>query len=265
MLLSLVDVLHNGMHPARPHPTMKRSVLGFLALVALAPAWCLGAISYVPVTGDADSGISALNTYTHTLDFGQGTPGALINGVQFDAYNVGADGTLGFNRTVSSGSENDNPGNGNHNVTGGLATLLTDMIFNGNNEAGGTTTWTLSGLTSGITYDTRIYTRQWGPGTRNVDINFDPDGAGGISDSTGIINQDDASLTPPGFDNPNDAYYINYRFTAVDGQDLVITATQSDFNQSWHLYGLTNQVVPEPSQAVLCLLGTAGILLRRRR
>ncbi len=199
-----------------------------------------GIITYVKITGDADCGISADNTYTHKLDFGTGTPGALINGVQFDAYNAAANGTLNFRRQVSSGLLSDHAGNANHNVTGRLADLLTDMYYNGNNAIGGTTTWTLSGLTAGQTYQTRIYTRQWGPDqNRQVTLVFDPDGPGSVSDSTGKISQDDA--TSVGFPKGNDAYYINYQFTAVAGQDLVITAKQDNYNYSWHLYGLTNQ------------------------
>ena len=196
--------------------------------------------SYVKITNDADCGISANNTYTHKLDFGQGSPGALINGVQFDAYNSAANGTLNFNREVATGLLSDHAGNANHNVSGSLVDLLTDMYYNGANAPGGTTTWTLSGLTAGQTYNTRIYTRQWGASdSRNVTFVFDPDGPGPRSDSTGKISQDNA--TSVGLANDNDAYYINYQFTAVEGQDLVITLTQDNNNQSWHLYGLTNQ------------------------
>ncbi len=210
-------------------------ILGFTT--APAPA---GTITYVGITDDADCGISLDNTYTHALDFGTGAPGALINGVQFDAYNAAANGTLNFNREAATGLLSHHGGNGNHNVSGGLVDLLTDMYYNGNNAVDGVTTWTLSGLTPGYTYHTRIYTRQWGAGgTRHVTFAFDPDGAGPVSDSTEMINQDDA--TSVGFANGNDAYYINYEFTAVAGEDLVITLTQDIFNYSWHLYGLTNQ------------------------
>jgi hypothetical protein len=217
-----------------------------------------GVISYVQITNDADSGISAGKTYTHKLDFGTGSPGALINGVQFDAYNNAANGTLNFNREVFTGLLSDHAGNGNHNVSGSLVALMTDMYYNGDNAVGGSTTWTLSGLTAGQTYSTRIYTRQWGANNdRTATIVFDPDGAGPISDSTGPINQDDA--TSAGFTNGNDAYYINYQFTAVAGEDLVITLTQNLVNQSWHLYGLTNEIAgpvtkaygPSPKDGVL--------------
>ena len=209
-----------------------------------------GVISYVQITNDADCGISADNTYTHKLDFGTGSPGALINGVQFDAYNNADLGTLNFNRTVSSGRLSQHAGNGNHNVSGSLVDLMTDMYFNGNNEAGGSTTWTLSGLKGGATYQTRIYVRSWGTGggSRVATIVFDPDGGGPISDSPGPIKTDDASASPPGF-NGNDAYYINYEFTAVAGEDLVITVTQDGDNMSWHLYGLSNELVGLPFNA----------------
>ena len=202
-------------------------------------------ISYHHITGDADSDINSSKTYTHTLDFGTGTPGALINGVQFAAYNNAANGTLNFNRTVSSGVFSDHGGNAGHNVSGGLVNLLTDMYYNGNCVVGGTTTWTLSGLTAGGVYDTRIYVRQWAlSADRLVTLVFDPDGPGNISDSTGLISEDNA--TSVGMAAANDAYFISYTFTAVAGQDLVITATQNNQNNSWHLYGLSNEEVPPP-------------------
>ena len=225
-----------------------------------------GEITYVQITNDADSGISVDNTYTHALDFGTGTPGALINGVQFDAYNSGANGTLNFNREVATGSLSDHGGNGSHNVTGSLVDLLTDMYYNGNNAVDGSTTWTLSGLSAGKTYPTRIYTRMWGgPGdNRLVTFVFDPDGAGPISDSTVKVSQDNA--TSMGFANGNDAYYINYQFKAVAGQDLVITATQDNFNNSWHLYGLSNQefssetaAAPSPTHEATDVLRNADL------
>jgi hypothetical protein len=198
------------------------------------------AFDFLKITGDEDCGISTDNSYTHALDFGTGSPGALVNGVQFDAYNAAANGSLNFMRESSSGAASEHGGNGNHNVTGSLVDLLTDMYYNGNNAPGGTTTWTLSGLTAGQTYHTRIYTRQWGASNdRNVSFVFDPDGAGPIADSTGKVSQDNATFV--GLANGDDAYYINYQFTAVEGEDLVITLTQDNENYSWHLYGLTNQ------------------------
>lgn len=223
------------------------------------------AITYVNITGDADSGISSSNTYTHALDFGNSDV-ATVNGVSFVGYLTGSNGSNNFSASVSSGSIVDSFPNANHNVTGDLADLLTDMYFNNGGAAGGTATWTLSGLTAGQAYDARIYVRTYGDsaGNRDATLVFDHDGAGGSSLSTGTINEDDATGSTPGFSNFNDAYYINYRFTAVAGEDLVITATQDIANSSWHLYGLTNQVVPEPSSLTLAALGTL-VCFRRRR
>lgn len=238
-----------------------------LCAPALLAASAHAAITFVAISNDADSGISTANTYTHTLDFGQGTPGALINGVQFNAYNLAASGTLNFSRTATTGTLADHVGNVPSGISGALTDLMRDMYFNNTNTPGGTTTWTIAGLTAGVTYDTRIYTRQWSASTnqRVSSFVFDPDGAGPLSETTGAINQDDA--TTVGFAAENQPYYINYRFTAVEGQNLTITLTQANNNNSWHLYGLTNQVVPavpEPMSAVLLGMGALGLLARRR-
>jgi hypothetical protein len=199
-------------------------------------------VSFVKITNDADCDIKASKNYTHKLDFGLGTPGALINGVQFDAYNRATNNFLNFTRAVSSGSLDDHAGSAPAGVSGALVNLLTDMYYNGNCAAGGTTTWTLRGLTPGASYIVRIYARPWGVGFRPVTLVFDPDGAGPLSDAVAQINEDNA--TSVGMAAATDAYYISYPFTAVAGADLVITATQHTYNGSWHLYGITNERLP---------------------
>lgn len=205
-------------------------------------------ITFVKITNDADCDIWANKTYTHKLDFGQGIPGALINGVQFDAYNKGTNSFLNFSRAVSSGALDDHIGNAPTGVSGALVNLMTDMYYNGNCAAGGTTTWTLSGLTPGAFYITRVYVRQWSTGTRTETIAFDPDGPGPLSHTVAQLNEDNA--TSVGMAAANNAYYINYPFRAVAGQNLVITVTQHIFNGSWHLYGLTNERLPPPGTRI---------------
>ena len=208
------------------------------------------AFSFVRITGDADCGIASHKVYTHKLDFGEGAPGALINGVQFDSYNVASNGMLNFTRSINTGDPGSHPGNSSHNVTGNLGDLMADMYYNSGVAAEGITTWTLSGLTPGAHYMARVYTRRWGAGARTCSMVFDPDGDGPISDSLARILEDDSRSV--GMAAIDDAYYINYPFTAVEGEDLVITVTQHDANDSWHLYGITNEQLP-PDGTVLLL------------
>ena len=81
-----------------------------------------------------------------------------------------------------------------------------------------------------------------------------------------MIDQDNAATV--GF-TQNDSYYINYRYTAT-GTSLTWTAANaSGSNASWHLYGITNQVVPnaipEPTSLLVGAIGLGGLAARRRR
>ncbi len=223
------------------------AMLGVLAGTAVVDA---GEVSYIeldPFFADTDSGISPFNTYTHLLDFGNRTPAATVNGVLFDQVNLGAlDTTADFSYTINSGTRNSHGGNPNTGVdaTQGLNELLYDMVYNGNCAPGGVATITLSGLTPGAAYETRLYSRQWGPDgafPRSVSFDFDMGDPGAIS-TIGPIDQDDASLTPPSDGSYLDttAYAIAYRFTAGDAP-LTISLTQDHLNYSWHVYGLTNE------------------------
>lgn len=69
-------------------------------------------------------------------------------------------------------------------------------------------------------------------------------------DTLGPISEDDAITV--GMSSAGDAYYISYFFEAVAGQNLVITVTQHRSNASWHLYGLTNEVIP-PQVSVMVI------------
>ena len=207
-------------------------------------------ITVVAMSNDTDCDIRTSKQYTHKLDLGTGTPGALINGVQFDAYNGAANGTLNFSYAVSSGSPLAHGGNAPGGVSGNLANLMRDMYINNGNTAGNTTTWTLSGLTAGLRYNTRIYVRRWGVSdNRLATMVFDPDGAGPISESTGVVSEDNA--TSVGMATAAQPYYINYTFRAVAGENLVITVTQHNANNSWHLYGISNEVIPPEGTLIM--------------
>ena len=129
---------------------------------------------FVPVTNDADSGISAAKTYTHAIDYGS-APAATVNGVAFTAEDAGAGGTF------SAAGESATAGNtGNIGATGSIVQLYDDFAFSSGQAAGNSETITLTGLTVGQQYDVRLYTRTWDPGDdRTVDISFNA-GAGPV-------------------------------------------------------------------------------------
>ena len=213
------------------------------------PVTAPGTLRYIPITNDADSEIRADKIYTVAVDFGNDQPGANINGVQFTQATPS---TLPANvkYDVTSGGRSSHGGNGNHNVSGAVVALFEDMIYNGNNAPGGSATVTIEGLIPGVTYDTRFYTRQWGPGTRTADIGFDTN-ANGFADTTVTISQDNASVSPPGFSDANQAYAISYTYVAQTSS-FSATFTQQSYNASWHQYGVTNEIVSTPP-------GTAAI------
>ncbi len=196
-----------------------------------------GTISYVPITGDADSGIDSASFYTHAVDFGRGDPAATVNGVAFQRMVIGdLPGVVDYG--VTSGSRSDHAGNGSHNVSGSMVDLMTDMIYNGGNAAHGIATLSVTGLVPGRQYDARIYTRQWGPGgTRTATVGFDATGDS-FPDDQVFLNQDDASANPPGLDASNRAYALSYAFTA-EASTLRVSFNQDNPNWSWHIYGLT--------------------------
>jgi len=203
-------------------------------------------LSYIPITSDADSGIDASKTYTHAIDCGQGSPAPNVNGVQFTRAVISSL-PPNFSIYTTSGSQNDHPGNSNFSVTGNIAEVFRDMIYNGNNSPGGIARYTLSGLIPGVEYDARIYTRQWGSGgTRTSDIAMITDG-GSLGVANATINQDDASAVPPGFADPAQAYAISTRYRPL-GTEFTAQFRQHNPNWSWHLYGVTNEFVLPTTQ-----------------
>lgn len=218
------------------------------------------------ITNNADSGISSANTYTHKIDFASSAPttATVVNGVTFDFFGATSDGTLNLAYNGGGDLANNGSVSSSYTISETVVGLFQGFLHqNGSNAGlGKTQTMSLSGLTVGVQYDLRIYAGRWSTGVdRSSTFTFDPDGPGAISDTTVSINEDNP--TALGL-VAGDAYYINYRYTAVAGQNLVITTTiNNTAGASWHYYALTNQVVPEPGSLVL--LGLGGLLLLRRR
>jgi hypothetical protein len=219
----------------------KLKIVSFLSVLFMFSSQVLADFAFIPISNDADSQISTDNEYTHAIDFGNqpgGNPLANVNGVQFANGNPGAfPGAVGSG-TVGTGSStipNSHNGNGGHNTSGSVSGLFGDMIFNDS-----TADIQLTGLTPGVTYDFRYYMRQWGAGTRTQDFLFDGDGDGTFE--TIRISEDNAALDPPGLATGNQAYAFSYTYTAGASGTLNLKVNMIT-GGTFHLYGLTNQVV----------------------
>lgn len=243
---------------------------GLATAISLLSGTANAAITYATITNDADSGISSTIDYTHAIDFGATGSGPTVNGQAFTRVDntVGALGVSPFLDYTGNGGVNEdkNDGTAVSVITGNVAGLMQGFVFqNGSGSAPGTLQiLTLSGLTQGTTYDFRLYLGEWrsGASSRETNITFDPDGAGAISESTGVFNIDNPTAT---IGIATDAtYYVNYRYTAT-AENLVVSAQIQNNNNSMHIYALTNQVVPEPSTAALLGLAGLSLMIRRRR
>lgn len=223
-------------------------------------------------TDDASTGIDSSKTYTHTVSGGSA---AIVNGVNFDKLDAGNTpanfswNTNGFNKNQIGCCNNGdwNPAAGG--VTGaGTQSLLGSFTFSSNGDGSPAhQTFTLSGLTPGQTYDSRVYIRVWdteGSG-RPIDMTFTNGGA-----TNGLFFED--RPTSQGYLSDHNAYYVNARYTAGASGTFEIDAEVEGNTPSgsFHLYALSNELVrsvavPEPATATLGLLGVCGLVMRRRR
>ncbi len=210
------------------------------------------AFAIVPLTDDASTGISASTTYTHKIS---GGGPATINGVLLEELNP-VSSPANFTWTVSAGAPAEInpitnaswlPANGG--VTGpGLLDLFGGFTYNTNGNPEGFQTYTLSGLEIGKAYKLKIFVRPWANNVasfRPIDLRF-TNGAtveepfGGLAtDRPGIVLNNG---------NNNSAFYVSYDYVA-EATDLVIRARVHESalpaSGSFHLYGLTNEVVPD--------------------
>lgn len=191
-------------------------------------------------TADADSGISAAKTYTHTLDFPAGTADAVVNGVTF--YSSGMSGSrnsYGWSVTAGEapgGTWNTAPTDATRT---GVDSLLWDFQYGSSDF-----TLTLAGLTPGKAYETRLYFRNFASNPRNVTFTF----TAGASDAGSIYYNPD-SVTRS---------WVGCRYVADAAGTLSVRVFSHETAHRAHIYGLSNEEVPGLSESALTLAPAAG-------
>ena len=192
---------------------------------------------FVKITGDADCGVSPDKTYTHLIDFGGSATLATVNGVTFNKETAVTGPSFGcswVNAPAASSHQGGNLTNIGVPSNQGIFNLINDFCYGGSY---GPAVMTLTGLTTGKTYEVRFYHRKWeADKARNTTFTFDPDGSGPISSSISF-NPD----SPAGAANYNDNY-LAYRYLAQTNQ-LAVTITCPNTDK-YHIYGLSNEEVP---------------------
>jgi autotransporter-associated beta strand protein len=211
---------------------------GTFSLAGVPPYPVTNLISFTTFTNDLTTGLSPSKTYTHLLDFGTRAPAAVINGVTFTkvaSQNGSANGFGWSNFPPSSHGGNAPPIGHSVPEGSGAYDLLYDMDYGWSWPD--PKTMQLTGLTPGKRYEVRLYNRAWGwTGSRTQTVSFDPDGAGPITES--------ATFNPDAMD----ANFLSYRYTPTSATLNIIV--QSSFsNQTYHLYGLSNEEASDATYA----------------
>ena len=207
--------------------------------------------AYGIVTDEASTGISATETYTHKVSGGGITT---VNSVDLDALTVDET-PVNFTWEASGGKNIIAPSNNGSwspaggNVTGdGNLTLFGSFTYSGGGALPGSTQqFILSGLQPGQTNELRLFIRKWDNGSVRPNLLKFTNGTA-VND---IAVLEDRPGTMLGNGNDNSAYFINYRYVAAT-TDLIIDVTVPNVpsaNGSFHMYGLTNRIVPLPGDA----------------
>ena len=226
-----------------------RNLLCALLMAAAFPFHAgAGTLFYVPIpaTGsDAQSGMDPAKVYTSAIAAGNTkAAGRTVNGLALGAL-TGAGNTCTANGvTLSAATGTLNNGGGKAasiQADGAMADLLAGMIFNdgaGDNSEQYAVLDPVT-LTVGKTYDLRVYVCNASGENRQVSLSFAGDGKPAVS--TDFFNEDDATTSAGGFAEPNQVYYINYRFTWDGVSTPGFTATQKFGGTPFCLYAVTNQ------------------------
>lgn len=180
---------------------------------------------------DADCGIATSGLYTHAVDTaGTNASGfRSVNNVQFERGQPPSGGnTSGSNWSIT-GANSGWAGSAG-NVTGGVASLISDFWYNGNPM-----TTTLTGLVPGRQYTATWYNRGFGPaGTRAITITTD-NGVGGPTIDTFGFDEN--------FSGDGNGNVLRYTYTAPASGQFRVSFTPQGAD-TFHQYAFTNQLVP---------------------
>src|SRR5579864_768033 len=231
--------------------TTKLQFTALLILVGTLNA-AAGTLSYVavsPVQSDMNCGIDGRSQYTTAVDGGNATgTNRVINGVTLYPLAGSGQSASADNCTVnvlSGALANSQRANGAPQADGTFADLLSGMTSNNGASDNSQQEIVLdpASLTPGTAYDLRIYIANSGAPDREVKLAFVGDGQAPAE--TGFFNEDDARTSPGGFRDPNQVYYIDYRFTWDGSSTPGVTITQKSGQAPFALYAVTNQPVTE--------------------
>ena len=207
-----------------------------------------GTLFYVPIPAagsDAQSGFDSAKVYTNAVSAGNTKAGGrTVNGVPLGALSGSGNTATANGVTVSAATGTLTNGGGKSDsiqADGTMAGLFSSMIFN-DGAADNSEQYVVldpATLAAGKTYDLRVYVCNASGENRQVNLSFAGDGKPALN--TDFFNEDDATTSAGGFAEPNQVYYINYRFTWDGVSTPGFTATQKFGANPFCLYALTNQ------------------------
>ncbi len=221
---------------------------GMVLSAALSLQADAGTLFYVPIPAsgsDAQAGIDGGRNYTNAVAAGNARERA-VNGVAFAPLSGADDVTTSNGVTVSAATGTLANGGGKSEsiqADGAVARLFSGMIFN-DGAADNSEQYVVldpESLTAGKTYDLRVYIGNATGENRQVNLSFAGDGKPAVN--TDFFNEDDATTSAGGFADPNQVYYINYRFTWDGVSTPGFTATQRFGSTPFVLFALTNHEV----------------------
>ncbi|WDE99402.1 alpha/beta hydrolase fold domain-containing protein [Lentisphaera profundi] len=192
-------------------------------------------LNFVQIKNDSNSGISSKKSYTHAMDFGQGSV-STVNGVVFSRdFNLVAGGRS--NSGSRTFGKEMHPGSHPPAVSGHVANLFHDFNF-----ASLQGTIELSGLVSGKKYELCLYNRAWDYArtSRTFLISYDVGGDGSVEFTSPLIDQNNIAAVSKELSG-NISWAMSYVYTADKQGKIRMTIDSKNSGSTYHLYALTNE------------------------